>query len=140
MRAYFFGNMYLSSIQQGIQSAHVVAEMANKYRRPSRMRSVFFEWADKYKTMILLNGGYASELIRLENLFKRGDYPWASFREEKDALNESITSVGIILPERLYEAAKQKRENPDAAWWTFGITAPIDELVGDELNNFGLAH
>ena len=31
MRAYFWGNMYLSSIQQGIQAAHVVTEMFAKY-------------------------------------------------------------------------------------------------------------
>ena len=31
MRAYFFGNMYLSSIQQGIQAAHCLGEMFLKY-------------------------------------------------------------------------------------------------------------
>ena len=31
MRAYYFGNMYLSSIQQGIQAAHATHELFNKY-------------------------------------------------------------------------------------------------------------
>lgn len=38
-RAYFFGNMYLSQIQQGIQAAHVVAEMSMAYKKESGLTS-----------------------------------------------------------------------------------------------------
>jgi len=71
MRAYFFGNMYLSSIQQGIQAAHVVTEMFTKY--PIDHECIKFDdlndWANNHKTMILLNGGYGENLYDLLGFF-----------------------------------------------------------------------
>jgi hypothetical protein len=122
-RAYFFNNMYLTGIHAGIQAQHCTAEMFNKY--PSEESGVYewgtqeevleferevevgchlYDWASEDKTTIILNGGYASNLILIESLFEDVDnpYPWATFRESKDALNGCITSVGIILPERVY--------------------------------------
>lgn len=107
-RAYFIGNMYLSSIQQGIQAAHVLQEMHNKYFfMSSGAAHALFEWGRNDKTIILLNGGYASALQELyENLlfwsFNGTEFPVAKFHEEHDALNGALTSVGIILPESVY--------------------------------------
>ena len=95
MRAYFFGNMYLSSIQQGIQAAHVTAELFCQYdgeevydgiQTPT---GVLTEWANDHKTMILLNGGY---LETMEDLWYFLDYttdkpyPYAKFHEGLDSL------------------------------------------------------
>ena len=115
MRGYFLCNMYLSSIQCGIQSAHVVAEMFIKYRGLAA-ESTLIEWATNHKTMILLNGGYQSELEEFYNYVltagrdQTNHYPFAIFHEELDALNGATTSVGIILPEKVYAATAEVRE------------------------------
>lgn len=110
-RGYFFGNFYLSSIQQGIQAAHVIQEMTKKYE-PLRYSTnaateIFRDWCFEDKTMILLNGGMHQSLYevysRLLEMTNRGtDYPVALFNEERAALNETITCVGIVLPKSVY--------------------------------------
>jgi len=111
LRAYFFNNMYLTGIHAGIQAQHCTAEMFMKYsgygatseNKPWR---VLHNWAEDEKTTIILNGGYASNLLLIESLFEdeENEYPWDVFHESEDALEGCITSVGIILPERIYSA------------------------------------
>lgn len=115
MRAYFFGNMYLSSIQQGIQAAHATAEMFVKYDNTgSPEYSILDTWARDHKTMVLLNGGFAQELHNLVAFFGQKDnpFPWAFFRESLEALDSALTTVGIVLPEEIYNASKALREGP----------------------------
>lgn len=112
MRAYFFGNMYLSSLQQGLQAAHVVADMFVKYQFTSCPRvKMLLNWAENHKTIILLNAGYSSEIHSLVEFFNTNDnpYPWAKFHEGEDALDGALTDVGIILPRRIYEVASTVR-------------------------------
>lgn len=107
MRAYFFGNMYLSSIQQGIQAAHVVAEMF--IRKLDWSQEIYLtEWARNHKTMILLNAGYSDNIRTLVEFFRseNNPYPWASFNEGQDALDGALTCAGIILPEKIYGLSK----------------------------------
>ncbi len=108
MRFYAFGNMYLSSIQQGIQAAHVIGNMAVKYTK----NSMFHTWARDHKTIILLNGGMGLNLAMLVNHLQDDDnpYEWAYFCESTDALDGALTSVGIILPEEVYEQAAEMRK------------------------------
>lgn len=105
-RAYYFGNMYLSSIQQGIQAAHVTSEFWNKYNQFENGYDCLLTWSMYHKTMVLLNGGYQSELeliySELERLCTELGFPFAKFHEEKDSLNGALTSVGVILPEEVY--------------------------------------
>lgn len=115
LRAYFFGNMYLSSIQQGIQAAHVVTEMFNKYYvKPHPLTHMLNTWARNDKTMILLNAGPGIELHRLHRVFSSSEnpFPHATFYEDGDALDGAMTSVGIILPEYIWVGAQQIKANP----------------------------
>lgn len=113
MRAYFFGNMYLSSIQQGIQAAHAVSEMfiRNPLGPDDSLIPVpgdlLWDWAKNHKTMILLNGGYAATIQELTDFFNSANnlYPYAPFYEEEASLNGALTTVGIILPEKIYSIA-----------------------------------
>jgi hypothetical protein len=110
MRIYCFGNMYLSSIQQGIQATHVIAEMFVKYSSPDKESHYsLHEWARSYKTIILLNGGHSSNIWSLIKFFSipENPYPWTYFTESSDALDSAITSVGIVLPEKIYDTAKR---------------------------------
>jgi hypothetical protein len=150
MRAYFFGNMYLSSIQQGIQSAHVVAEMFTKYGETDNVQhDMLFEWATVHKTMVLLNAGYSEEIFNLVDFFgsENNHFPWACFFEGQDALCGALTSIGIILPEEIYGAAKELRTAPgyitgkDSKGMMYnGYELSQYELeLAQRLNNYGLA-
>lgn len=112
MRGYFFCNMYLSSIQNGVQSAHVIHEMFLKYPAGGLFADQLWEWAEDHKTMIVLDGGFAENLRNIERLFNKqpNNYPCAAFEEEYAALEGSITSVGIILPQRVYQTADLIRQ------------------------------
>ena len=112
--------MYLSSIQQGIQAGHVIGDMAVKYDEPTDHKSMFLEWAEDHKTMILLNGGFSQDLIEFES-FLEGDldsdsvrlndhydgyspYPFALFREE--GIDDAASSFGMVLPPKIYDGIK----------------------------------
>jgi len=160
MRAYYFGNMYLSSIQQGIQAAHVTAEMFTKYLTPAsgqEKHELLIDWASSHKTMVLLNAGYGEnirDLIRFFNDYEN-PFPWAEFYEGEDALDGALTCIGIILPEKIYEGSKELRSNPAAPTTLIeeGLLSILNgtpnqkivhyskweaELMG-KLNTFGLA-
>lgn len=111
MRAYFFGNLYLSSIQQGIQALHATTDMFIKYRHQDDFNSQLFEWAGDHKTTIMLNAGYSSEIRNLEDFFSSPGniFPFCSFYEEEDALDGALTTIGIILPERIYKLSAMLR-------------------------------
>lgn len=116
-RAYFFGNMYLSSIQQGIQAGHVIGQMTVKYYPEEQVLSsaaeeMFYDWAAIHKVMILLNGGYG-EAIRDLALFvesEEHDYPFADFSESDAALDGALTCFGIVLPAKIYKGAEAMRK------------------------------
>lgn len=113
-RAYFFGNMYLSQIQQGIQAGHVISELFTKYYSEYSCDEevLLYEWANDHKTMILLNGGHGSNLHDLIDFFEQDDnpYPFSFFKESEGALDNALTCVGIILPEKIYEGAAVLRK------------------------------
>ena len=105
MRAYFFVNTALSGIQKGLQVAHCAVEMGEN-------NPTYDEWACEHKTIIVLEGGFNKELSEIEDFFGEiiHPHPWAAFREDEDTLALAYTAVGIILPERIYEAARIARE------------------------------
>jgi len=114
MRVYSWNNFYLSSIQQGIQALHSTAELFTKYKYLSgdtvAQHHMLFDWATNHKTVILLNGGDTDALIDLKGFLNSPDnpYPHAFFEESPGALNGCLTSVSIVLPERMYDAISTK--------------------------------
>ena len=110
LRAYFFNNMYLQAIHAGIQAQHCTAEMFVKYPYDTCTpdQDILYDWADYHKTTIILNGGYASNLERIISILNNPNnpYPWGYFCESQEALKGCLTSVGIILPRKVFEGAK----------------------------------
>jgi peptidyl-tRNA hydrolase len=101
MRFYSAGNVYLSSIQQGIQAAHCVGEMVLR----SSSNNLVSEWLEHHKTLICVNGGNNSALLELHALFTEVNnpgYPVAHFREDEASMDGMLTTVGIIVPEKIY--------------------------------------
>jgi prenyltransferase beta subunit len=115
--------MYLSSIQVGIQNAHCLVNIGRKYNNDNSnvfilesdvaARSNYIDWSDNYKTMVCLNGGNQANLKEIVDIFCAHDNPfaWNCFYEDEQSLNNCLTCVGIILPERIYDAAQRIRED-----------------------------
>lgn len=103
-RLYCLTNMYLSSLQKGLQTAHVVSDLAVSAQMDSEVNEVFTAWASNDRTIIILNGGNSASLERWEQFLRTfcSRWPWAAFREDEQSLNGAITAVGVIVPESVY--------------------------------------
>lgn len=165
MRAYFFGNMYLSSIQNGIQPQHCTSELFVKYREDGidPAFDYLYEWAENHKTTIVLNGGYSASLRELIERFdsRENPYPWTYFTEDEDAIGPlrptadgsggALTAVCIVLPEKIYALSASLRSDDQLesyirthGEWGYDYNEAVEiskwELeFAIELNKYGLA-
>ena len=105
-RLYTFVNgLYMSQIQYGIQSAHLVGDLSVKYEDPNNfLTQVYKEWARKDKTMIILS---AVNLQGLKDVYESlsqfdSEFPVGCFHEDEESLGGLMTCVGIIVPETIY--------------------------------------
>lgn len=119
MRLYSFTlTPYLSSIQHGIQTAHVVHTMGRKYEKPPRRpedfeyhleaKKVYDDWADGKEGgsyIYVKAGGDASNLWtmyqELRDIAQKLNLPFARWYESKEALNGALTAVAIIPTEEI---------------------------------------
>ena len=109
LRLYTFINFYLSSIQQGIQTAHIVQELNNKYAFSSEIATLeLSRWARDFKTIIVCNGGGAADLKAGIALVRTFAHPWVEFYEEPDCLSGALTGFGVILPARIFDAQRNQ--------------------------------
>lgn len=108
LRLYSFVNYYLSDLQRGLQTAHLVSELFayygdDEYDGYSQdMYDMLFLWANAHKTIIILNGGNSQNLQTIYDFIDQkydGNYPFEMFLEDKESLNCALTCVGIIFPE-----------------------------------------
>ena len=108
LRLYTFINYYLSPIQAGIQSAHLVHELFNEYEltssTPRADGKSIIDWSADHKTIIVLNGGNHKSLMELFGILLEQDLPWVSFNEDDASLGGLMTGIGVVLPDYIYEA------------------------------------
>lgn len=107
MRLYSLTNMYLSPIQQGIQTAHAVHDLFIENLDPTTPAAKkLTEWAMSHKTIIVLNGGNSASLLEaatnLRSLATRLNLPMTTFYEDEQSLNGAMTCVAIVVPEDIY--------------------------------------
>ncbi len=101
MRFYSAGNMYLSSIQQGIQAFHCLGEMTLEHTG----NKMFKDWISVHKTLICLNGGNNKSLNEFWELVRyQKQFPVVKFHEDEQSMAGMLTCVGIIVPEEIYGA------------------------------------
>ncbi len=131
-RLYTFVNFYLSSIQQGIQSAHVTHSLFVKYPTESDS-SILWDWAKNDKTMIVLNGGASSDIRTafeaLQHLKVEHDgeqLPIECFYED-DSLNGMMTSFGVVVPRCFYDAKLVKNDKDGEDVYVFDFNEAVDE-------------
>jgi len=70
------------------------------------------DWSRNHKTMVVLNGGNCETLDELMTFVgsDNNTFPWQYFNEDGQSLNGALTCVGIVLPERIYEASAAARQ------------------------------
>ena len=121
MRLYTFNHYMLSDIQKGIQSGHATVELFAKYKE----NEMLYDWAENHKTHIALNGGNSVDLEELKTFLLGSNikYPWAVFNED-ESLGNLLTSISIILPEKIYECARLLRQK--AITWNENLLIPED--------------
>lgn len=111
LRMFTFGHFMLSSIQQGIQAAHAITNLFTYYHRndggvhDTEEADILYSWATQHETLVCKNGGDTEALEDiLNNLNVDENYlPFQDFNESSGALNDSITCIAIVVPERLYD-------------------------------------
>jgi hypothetical protein len=133
---YFIVQYQMAGIHAGIQAAHCLGEMCKTYLpnptgpQPSvggdSAGDLFRTWLDRDKTMIILNGGYYSNLLELKAEIEALPHlPNGSFYESEEATHGLLTCVGIILPDTTSNLLVE------------GATGGIQELVA-KLSKLGL--
>jgi hypothetical protein len=67
------------------------------------------EWATKHETVIILHAGDNKSMAQFRGLLESNDnpYPHSAFKEE--GLGNALTSLCIILPEKMYDLEKTKK-------------------------------
>ena len=110
----------LSPIQMGIQYSHGVVEYGQtaKYCGDPQLLDQYNDWADNWKTFIILNGGTTNSNINslgslnqhLKTLEQMG-VDLASFHEPD--LGDQLTSVVFIVDERVFN----RKDYPDFEDW-----------------------
>lgn len=159
MRFYGFGNYYLSSLQQGLQAGHAVAELfvkhnhadvnnasAGDYTLPEERNNLakadyVLGWAENHKTMVLLNGGNSADLQELFEFLETNKcpFPFVKFHEDEVSLNGALTYVGMILPAQIYETAAVLRRTRGSFYnEELGAVQIPDLAVGNDTNAFVL--
>lgn len=112
MRLYCFTNMYLSSIQNGIQPLHATVELFLEYHdRASIQNKLLYDWANFHKTVIVLNGGPTENLYDIDEIVSQTGYPYASFYEP--GLAGALTCICVVVPTKIYELKPLDEEDED---------------------------
>lgn len=112
MRFYSIVNMYMAGIHAGIQTAHAVHTMGEKYhngyfKEEDREASdKFYQWMLSHKTIYVKHAGDHDGLEQLYTqirpLCKQLEIPHVKWRESQSALRGSTTALGLVLPEEVY--------------------------------------
>lgn len=117
-RCYTFTHFMLSSIQQGIQSGHAAMELVNKYYDPDdrfwygeSLWDDIVDWIRDNKTIVCLNGGNTESMVELESFLNTyaNPFPWVSFHEDESSMEGILTSIAIIIPDRIYDAEVEEQ-------------------------------
>jgi hypothetical protein len=139
LRMYGLVPYNISPIQQAIQFGHAVVEYGQKMKKlPFNYIEVtkkYDDWADNWKTFIILNGGTTNHKTSLEDGLPFGslnnhlltlmdnDVEFASFNEPD--LGDQLTAVVFIVDERVFN----KKKYPYFEDWV--IENYGDLIVGD---------
>lgn len=139
LRLYTFTNFYMSPIQHGIQSAHVVHELFLKYTGETHRRDTLLDWAKNHKTMIVLSAGNLAGLEDMLDVIEPigALFPWSEFNEDQASLGGILTCVGIVLPSSVFDVKLYESPALTNRWYWMGADGKIIEHdVDSDLGKF----
>jgi hypothetical protein len=124
LRMYGLVNYQLTGIQKGIQFLHGVVEYSQMVNRiGGESLTLYNDWANNHKTVILLNGGTTNHRLNSENGLPFGTLnnyalklsengiEFSTFNEPD--LGDQLTSVAFIVDERVFN----KKDYPNFEDW-----------------------
>ena len=131
MRMYFFVNMYLSSIQKGIQAGHA----AERYAYSFGLTEQYKDYIENYGTWIVLNGGSSTHAVSFETgsmnkisqVLIDNKINYASFTEP--FLEDCLTAICFLAPEQVYN----REDYPDFKDFLIGIHPECSKYAGEYL-------
>lgn len=139
MRLYSFVNAnYLKHIQHGLQTAHVVAELYEKYLDEPKFLPLLKDlrlWARAHKVIIILDGGDCQDLQDIASFLQQHrkalKLPFCSFNEDMRSLNGALTAVSVVVPAEIYDVRKTPPKDGEAFrdWNETGYTLIKDGLM-----------
>jgi len=141
LRMYGIVPYNISPIQQAIQFGHAVVEYGQKVKEHNHEQSsiIYNDWANNWKTFIILNGGTTNDKTSLEDGLPFGslnnhlltlvnnDVNFASFNEPD--LGDQLTAVVFIVDERVFN----KKKYPEFSDWL--MYSKYADLIRTELTN-----
>ena len=107
VRMYALVLRQLNPMQKGIQALHAVTEysqMVKKPNCPEELKVNYETWADRDKTMIVLDAGTSDDLVNACLFLKEHNITYKVFHEPD--LYGVITAVSFIVDERVFDAKK----------------------------------
>lgn len=125
LRMYGLVPYNISPIQQGIQFGHAVVEYGRMCDGMKNHQAHYNDWADNWKTFIILNGGTTNT-----NLSTDDGLPFGSMNRHLTALNEmnvrvatfhepdlgdQLTAIVFIVDERVFNRTKYPDPQPFAS-------------------------
>lgn len=121
----FVANHYLSPLQCGLQTAHVVSDLSVKYVAPTHPADVFYDWARDDKTIIICGAGNHQGVVdcfhELQRVADPLGLPYAIFHEDEQSMNGMATACGVIVPEKYYNVqffdAKLMDDGRNDTYW-----------------------
>lgn len=136
----FVANGYLSPLQCGLQTAHTVSKMSQRYKANSAQGKVFGSWAQHDHTIIICgafnHGGVVSCFEKLEYFGEKLNLPTAIFNEDAESMNGMATACSIVVPRWYYDVTPTKLDDINISGWEFiddhfhVSTYPATKIVG----------
>ena len=117
LRMYGFVPYNISEIQKAIQFGHAVVEYGQMVKKNDSVIEIYDDWADNWKTFIILNGGTSNHSMNryneeeyigsMESLLEElnsNDVTLATFFEPD--LNDMLSAIVFIIDERVFNRKK----------------------------------
>lgn len=115
----FVANLYLSPLQCGLQTGHVVSELSVQKNRHHR-DTAYKTWAEQDKTIIICgalhHGGVLECFAELQRINSALLLPCALFYEDEVSMNNMATACGAIVPKEYYDAKWVAVTSEDGYW------------------------
>jgi len=102
----FVANLYLSPLQHGLQTAHVVSDMSVKYNDFDREDHAYRTWAGEDKTIIICGAGNNKGVLDCYAEIARTNttaLAQAIFFEDEQSMNSMATACGVIVPQEYWD-------------------------------------